>query len=75
MNEYDLIPTARTLADPFGKIRHDNYGERHSGRWAHFCWEWDELWICEDCGEFDACLCCREIMARDFDESNCRFGE
>lgn len=72
----DFIPDREALADHFGWVRHDRGAARsHSGRWGHFCLEWDGLWICEDCGEFDACLCCREIMARDFDESNCRFGE
>lgn len=75
MSEYDLIPTAETLADPFGKIKHDNYGERHSGRWAHFCWEWDGLWICEDCGEFDACLCWGSYEAEDAIEAENYFGE
>lgn len=29
----------------------------HSSKKGHFCLEWDSLWICEDCQEFQACKC------------------
>lgn len=44
-------------ADPFGKKSHDEHYPTHSGKRGHFCWEFDGLWICEDCDEFQHCIC------------------
>jgi hypothetical protein len=43
--------------DPFGKEAHDEHAPNHSGEEGHFCWEWDGLWICKDCPEFEFCHC------------------
>jgi hypothetical protein len=45
--------------DPFGKWQHDNCsgGLKHSGKRGHYCIEWDDLYICEDCSEFECCRC------------------
>jgi len=43
--------------DPFGKEVHDRHAPDHSGKFGHFCYDWDGLWICEDCSEFEFCSC------------------
>lgn len=43
--------------DPFGPEAHDRGTANHSGKRGHYCLEWDGLWICEDCPEFECCLC------------------
>lgn len=53
----DLIRTALDREDPHGKWSHDNCGRPHSGKRGHYCLEWDGLWICEDCDEFECCRC------------------
>lgn len=60
--------------DPFGPEAHDRHVPKHKGEWGHYCWEWDGLWICSECGEFECCSCWHEYW-RDFDETNCNFGE
>lgn len=50
------------IQDPFGCYAHDTgprqIQDQHSGRYGHYCHEWDGLWICEDCvEEFEVCLC------------------
>lgn len=32
-------------------------GEVLTGKYSHYCWEWDGLPIDETCMEFAACLC------------------
>lgn len=43
--------------DPFGQYAHDTHAPKHSGKFGHYCCEFDGLWICEDCSEFQCCLC------------------
>lgn len=43
--------------DPFGKRAHNKTHKSHRGKYGHYCWEWDGLWICAECGEFHACRC------------------
>ena len=51
--------------DPFGKYAHDKYYKHklsHGfgaclGRCGHYCYEWDGLYICIHCDEFDCCSC------------------
>ncbi len=43
--------------DPFGQKAHDKNCPEHSKRKGHYCLEWDGLWICEDCPEFEVCNC------------------
>jgi hypothetical protein len=43
--------------DAFGKHYHDQQCPTHSGNRGHFCDQWDGLWICEDCEEFQVCTC------------------
>ena len=43
--------------DPHGKEAHDREAVGHSGLLGHECPEWDGLYICEDCDEFDDCSC------------------
>lgn len=33
---------------------------KHSGEKYHECIEWDLMWICKDCREFEYCKCFRE---------------
>lgn len=43
--------------EPFDKDDHDEHCPHHSGKRGHYCPEWDELYICEDCPEFESCVC------------------
>ncbi len=43
--------------DPFGPEAHDKHAPTHSGKRGHYCYDWDGLWICEDCSEFECCKC------------------
>ena len=52
-NGYTLLPPD----DPYGKHAHDESSPSCSGRRGHFCGSWDDLWICEDCAEFQVCTC------------------
>lgn len=53
--------TLEDIKDPFGIYAHDTgacqIADNHSGRFGHYCYEWDGLWICQDCEEFKCCLC------------------
>lgn len=46
--------------DPFGKYAHDTHWTEHSRNKGHYCLDWDGLWICEDCSEFECCQCYSE---------------
>lgn len=45
--------------DPFGRYAHDTWGKKHghSLKNGHYCAEWDDMYICEDCDEARCCLC------------------
>lgn len=43
--------------EPFGKNDHDRHQPGHSGKHGHECPEWDYLYICADCEEFEFCEC------------------
>ena len=43
--------------DPFGPESHDQHAPDHSKVSAHYCMDFDGLWICEDCTEFHTCTC------------------
>jgi hypothetical protein len=43
--------------DRFGEFGHKFYVPEHSGRYGHYCSDWDGLYICEDCEEFKSCGC------------------
>ena len=44
--------------DRFGPNGHRYYHKgSHTNRFGHFCPEWDYMWICSDCKEFQACKC------------------
>lgn len=43
--------------DPFGPDAHDEHHTSHSKSMGHYCCDWDGLWICEDCPEFECCTC------------------
>lgn len=49
--------------DPFGQKAHDDNccPLGHSGDYGHYCLDWDGLWICKDCAEFDCCTCFEDI--------------
>lgn len=47
-------------SDPFGPYAHDTSCPAHSRKHGHYCTEWDGLWICSDCEEFNACLCFKD---------------
>ena len=51
--------------DRFGPNGHRFYSKDHSNRYGHFCPEWDYMWICEDCKEFEACSCFKECDPND----------
>ena len=46
-----------TEEDPFGPESHDKFFSTHSKKQGHYCLEFDGLWICQDCDEFDCCDC------------------
>jgi hypothetical protein len=48
------------INDPFGPEAHNEACPDHSGKQGHYCLEFDGLWICEDCLEFEACSCLEE---------------
>lgn len=40
------------------KEEKDRHNVHHNhGVHKHFCLEWDGMYICDECPEFDACLC------------------
>lgn len=44
--------------DRFGPNGHRYYHKNlHTNRFGHFCPEWDYMWICSDCKEFQVCRC------------------
>lgn len=49
--------------DPFGKESHDDF-DCHSGIRGHYCPDWDGLYICQDCPEFESCCCTFEAEER-----------
>lgn len=52
--------------DRFGPNGHKYYHKgSHTNRFGHFCSEWDYLWICGDCKEFQACKCFEECNPND----------
>lgn len=46
-----------TEIDPFGPEAHDKYAPQHTKVSGHYCYDFDGLWICEDCPEFHVCTC------------------
>lgn len=40
-----------------GKTNHTITCPTHSGNKGHYCWDWDGLYICADCPEFECCSC------------------
>lgn len=55
------------IDDPFGPEAHAAAEPEHSGRRGHYCMDFDGLWICEDCLEFQVCSC--DIGQEDVTES------
>ena len=47
----------------------------HSGKRAHQCLEYDLLWICEDCPEFENCLCFKKQDESDVMWANNRIDD
>jgi hypothetical protein len=45
----------QTMLDPNTPEGHATYG--HSNVLGHYCIEWDFLYICKDCPEFECCTC------------------
>ena len=45
------------LEDRMGHENHRKVAPKHSGRKGHYCFDWDGMWICEDCIEFETCFC------------------
>lgn len=52
--------TDEDKADEFGRYIHDIRLPTHSGEKGHYCLEYDGLWICKDCIEFECCNCFSE---------------
>jgi hypothetical protein len=50
------------IEDPYGMEVHDLEHFEHSRRRGHYCGDFDGLWICEDCEEFENCLCFEEDL-------------
>ena len=40
-------------------------GEVLTGKFAHYCWEWDGLPVDETCKEFEVCLCFEATKGED----------
>lgn len=49
-----------SIQDQFGREAHDRWSPEHSDKYGHECPDWDFLYICEDCDEFQACTCEKE---------------
>ena len=47
--------------DRFGMTGHNFYKPNHSGKYGHYCPDWDYLYICEDCDEFKSCTCFKNL--------------
>lgn len=47
--------------DRFGFSGHSYYNPDHNNKHGHYCWDWDGLWICEDCEEFKSCTCFKNL--------------
>lgn len=47
--------------DRFGEYGHMYYNPEHSGKYGHYCHDWDGLYICEDCVEFKSCTCFKDL--------------
>lgn len=45
------------VEDKFGPEAHSRGCPNHSGTNGHYCWEFDGLWICDDCTESMSCHC------------------
>lgn len=43
--------------DPFGWKMHKKHAPTHGDKYGHYCDEFDGLWICEDCDEYEVCNC------------------
>ena len=41
----------------FSKEWHNDVFPTHSCKQGHYCLEWDDMYICEDCMEFGCCEC------------------
>lgn len=41
----------------FSEEWHKDMCPNHSGKQGHYCLEWDDMYICEDCEEFKYCEC------------------
>ena len=51
----ELLEAAADMCSQLEEIRRHNDTTGHGE--AHFCTEWDGLYICEDCPEFRCCTC------------------
>lgn len=54
--------------DRFGQFGHLFYTKDHSGKYGHYCDDWDGLYICEDCDEFKSCTCFKNVDLSDQDK-------
>lgn len=61
MSEIPAKPESEPLDDPFGWRAHDKQVPEHSGLSGHYCMDFDGLWICRDCSEWDCCTCYGEF--------------
>ncbi len=46
----------RVVFNPLGKTLEGD-GRKLNGKYAHYCYEWDDMLIDETCEEFSACVC------------------
>jgi len=46
-------------AEMIDKPKHN---PNHSGEYGHYCREYDGVYICKDCPEFENCLCFAEMI-------------
>lgn len=51
--DFEVVP----LTDPNVKGFEDHYFSQLTGKYKHFCKEWDFLAIDDTCPEFESCLC------------------
>lgn len=58
-------PETEPLDDEHGWRMHDKHCPDHSGYYGHYCNEFDGLWICKDCSEWDVCTCVTKEEAKD----------
>jgi hypothetical protein len=55
-----IVKPSRVVFNPHNELIFENLNQpirSRKGRYAHYCYEWDEMLIDENDPEFESCLC------------------